>query len=528
MNRAFLIFGIFIILTSCVSVNKYNLEIEKPHSINDLQRDVDMAYSKLQRLHPKLYQFISKERLDFKFDSLKRSIKKPMTSMDFYKQLAPVISEIKQGHISLAPPLKRFTKNERKVRNKEKFEFYDLEFEKVNDAFMIKANYGSDSTIVGSEVLAIGSDSITNLIKKYKKVFSSDGYNKTFQDRFIGLRFSGFYIRDYGYLDSLPITLMKNDSVFVKNLRTISKDSLNKKPKLMDSLNTIKIVKLTKEEKKLKKEKAKITRKYNKEYGYMASKKLYTRNFSFIGQDSTVAYMKIRNFNNGNYNKFYKNVFTKIDAAKTKNLIIDLRDNTGGSLSEISKLYSYLTKDNYQFVEKAQTKTRIPFLKSFISSRTPFFLNALGVLSAPITIPIELLKTSKKEGVINYRMPSSRKNKKPNELNFKGKIYVLINGNSFSASSILSTNLKATNRAIFVGEETGGHYNGTVAGVTKYIELPNSKVAVGFGLMQIQAPYQNSEKGYGIKPDMEIMPSKQDRILDVDPELNWILENIEQ
>jgi hypothetical protein len=212
MNKTFWFFGLFLILTSCVSVKKYNLEINDLHNIDDLHSDVDRAYGKLQKLHPKLNQFISKEKLDFKFDSLKRSINKPLTSLDFYKQLAPVISEIRQGHISISPPLKRFTKAEQKIRNKERFEFYDLEFENVSDAFLVKANYGNDSTIVGSEVLAIAGDSIHKLIRNYKKSFSSDGYNNTFQDRFVGLRFSSFYIRDKGYLDSLPITLIKNDS----------------------------------------------------------------------------------------------------------------------------------------------------------------------------------------------------------------------------------------------------------------------------------------------------------------------------
>jgi C-terminal processing protease CtpA/Prc len=44
---------------------------------------------------------------------------------------------------------------------------------------------------------------------------------------------------------------------------------------------------------------------------------------------------------------------------------------------------------------------------------------------------------------------------------FKGKIYVMINGGSFSASSLISSNLKLK-RVTFVGEETGGAFNGTV------------------------------------------------------------------
>ena len=104
---------------------------------------------------------------------------------------------------------------------------------------------------------------------------------------------------------------------------------------------------------------------------------------------------------------------------------------------------------------------------------------------------------------------------------------MLINGASFSASSILSTNLHANKRAIFVGEETGGAYNGTVAGLFKFIELPNSKVVMNIGLAQIETPYEMDPDGYGIKPDVEILPTIEDRIHKIDPELDWVLEDIE-
>ena len=107
-------------------------------------------------------------------------------------------------------------------------------------------------------------------------------------------------------------------------------------------------------------------------------------------------------------------------------------------------------------------------------------------------------------------------------------MYVLINGNSFSASSILSTNLQATNRAVFVGEETGGAYNGTVAGIYKSYILPNSLIKVRIGLMHIDAPFKTEPDGYGIKPDKYIVPTHQDLINNIDPELDWILMDIKK
>lgn len=131
------------------------------------------------------------------------------------------------------------------------------------------------------------------------------------------------------------------------------------------------------------------------------------------------------------------------------------------------------------------------------------------------------------DDVIYYRFKASKEHK-PNPKNYKGKLYVLINGNSFSASSILSTQLKATNRATFVGQETGGAYNGTVAGIFKGYELPNSKVVMRIGMMQVETYYKMEPDGYGVPADIEITPTRADREAQRDPELEWILNDIKK
>jgi C-terminal processing protease CtpA/Prc len=114
------------------------------------------------------------------------------------------------------------------------------------------------------------------------------------------------------------------------------------------------------------------------------------------------------------------------------------------------------------------------------------------------------------------------KEQEPKENNYKGKLYVIINGTSFSASSVLSTHLKDTKRALFVGEETGGAHNATIAGFFAYKELPNSKLLMRFGVMSVETPYYEEPEGYGIKPDVYIPTTR----LDKDEQLDWILNNL--
>ena len=522
MKKHILVILVLFMLTSCNSVKTYNEQITRLHTIEDLHHDVDKLYKQLKKHHPKLYQYTSKTDLDFKFDSLKKTINKPLTTADFYKKLAPVATQVKQGHVSVGYTVKKFTKKERKTLNKQKFEFYDLDFEYLENKLWVKNNFGKDSTLIGNEVVSIDNEPALKLINTYKTRFASDGYNTTLYNRFVSKGFSTFYVRDKGFLDSLKVTFKNKDSVFVRNFKRISKDEDEKKS---DS-TSIKPKKLSKVEKVENRLARKQRKKDNKKYGYLAKRNQYTRNFNYIGKDSTVAFMKIRSFTNGNYKKFYKESFTKLDSANTKYLVIDLRDNGGGRIAEIDYLYSYLTKIPYQFITESEVNSRIPFLKSFMSNTSPNSLKIIGGLLSPIVIVHNLLKTRKKDGKLYYRFNKHSKIKEPNPLHFNGKIYVLINGNSFSASSLISTHLKANKRAIFVGEETGGAYNGTVAGIYKIYELPETKLKVRMGLMQIEAPQKQNPDGYGIKPDIKIIPTVEDRKMNRDTELEWILNDI--
>lgn len=523
-------FLVFILIlahfTSCNSVKKYNEQITKLHTPEDLKTDVDKLYNQLQKHHPRLYQYTSKADLDYKFDSLKQSIIKPLNTREFYKKIAPVVTYVKQGHVSTAYTVKRFTKKERKKLKKQKLDFYDLEFEFLNDKLWVKNNYGKDSTIIGSEIIKIENDSVSKLIKDYKTRFASDGFNTTLHNRFVAKGFSVFYTRDKGFLDSLNITLKHKDSVYIKSFNRIAKEE---KQDEKDSLEVEKAkpVKLTKQQKKDRRIAQRNKLKFNKKHGFISKSKTYTRNFKFTGKDSAVAYIKIRGFTNGNYKKFYKDVFTKLDSAKTQNLILDLRDNGGGRIAEIDYLYSYLTTKDYQFLNESEVNSRIPFLKFLMSNTMPNSAKVFSGLFSPFIAAHNLINTHKKDGKLYYKFRKYTKTKAPKPLHYKGDIYVLINGNSFSASSLISAQLKGNNRAVFIGEETGGAFNGTVAGIYKVYQMPNSKIKVRMGLMQVDTPQKQSPDGYGVKPDIEIAPTISDRVEGKDPELEWVLNKIE-
>ncbi|QYS92512.1 hypothetical protein JJC04_08430 [Flavobacterium covae] len=112
----------------------------------------------------------------------------------------------------------------------------------------------------------------------------------------------------------------------------------------------------------------------------------------------------------------------------------------------------------------------------------------------------------------------------PKDNNYQGKLYVLINGGSFSASSVISANLQNINRGIFLGEETGGAFNSTVAGTLPVLTLPYSKLKFRVGMMEIGVVKKSAIKGRGVMPQVTIISKKEDYQNNWDAELQWILQ----
>lgn len=505
-----------VLISGCTSVKEHNAHINDLISKNDLKTDVDYIYARLREMHPKLYWYISKEKLDYKFDSLKTTISKPMKSLDFYYKLAPLIKAIGQGHANVIPYIKKYTKDETKLRNKRGISpFSQFEFEQIDSKIYVIKNKSYNKKIaIGTEVVGINNQNIAELTSKYKTIIASDGFNTTFINRRIAKNFSGYYTYQFGLQDSLTFNFKKNDTITNLFLKRGIVDSI----KADKNKKSIKVI--------VDKVKAKAIKKKNEVFGYNKDRKLFNRNLHFIEKDSAVAIMKINGFQIGDYETFYKESFKKIKTLNSKVLIIDLRDNGGGRLSEIANLYSYLATEPYIFSDKSEvvSKTSLILNMDYFSGK-PLIIKPLLVIAAPIFYPLFYFKTHKKSDGRYYLSSSLEKTKQPNENNFKGKIYVLINGGSFSASSLISSNLKGSKRAFFVGEETGGGYNGTVAGQMPIVTLPKSKITVRVGLIACIPFYKTEVIGHGIYPDQEIIPTLQDRINQKDPEMNWILEN---
>ncbi len=162
-----------------------------------------------------------------------------------------------------------------------------------------------------------------------------------------------------------------------------------------------------------------------------------------------------------------------------------MRNNYGGSLYEINNLYSYLANKPFTLIKPSQITSRdIPLRTNYFRKSSPLEF-AFKSIAYPSYFFAQAFSTYKKDGKVFYKMKADKPTK-PNKEAFQGKVFVLINGGSFSASSIITAKLKNDKRAILVGEETGGANDGTVAGFYSYQKLPNSEIKFPIGLVLVQ------------------------------------------
>jgi hypothetical protein len=66
-----------------------------------LQQDFKILRGALEEGHPGIYRYTPKPELDRIFDKTAENLNRPMTSLEFYRVLAPAVAALKCGHTSL-------------------------------------------------------------------------------------------------------------------------------------------------------------------------------------------------------------------------------------------------------------------------------------------------------------------------------------------------------------------------------------------------------------------------------------------
>lgn len=212
-----------------------------------------------------------------------------------------------------------------------------------------------------------------------------------------------------------------------------------------------------------------------------------------IEKNTGIGIIKINSFNdlsflNQTFKKGLKNSFKELKANRINNLIIDIRNNTGGEYYLMKKLYSYLINKKATINFEANVKKE-----------------AIDHLSFSHKLNLAKFKKEKNGNLLNI-LKLTKEVKPKKRYQFNGEIAVLINHGTFSAASIFGSIIKSQKRGTLIGTESGGGYQSTYGGFFKYIELNNSKFIIQIPLVEfiLQENNININNRTNLKPDINI------------------------
>ena len=118
----------------------------------------------------------------------------------------------------------------------------------------------------------------------------------------------------------------------------------------------------------------------------------------------------------------------------------------------------------------------------------------------------------------------------PKANSYKGKIYVLISGKTYSGGSEFAGLLKSKTKATFIGEETAGGFYGQTSGFVLNLTLPNTQTKIQIPLLKFATTFESDDIpfGRGIIPDYKVQPTYEEYENKIDSEMNFALKLISE
>lgn len=483
------------------SLSQYN----KMLSEKQMHQDLKVLLAIHEKANSGLYQYRSKKQIDSIYNATIKSIKKPMSIIAFYKIMLQLSDYEGSVHNYTIPDLELIN-----FLNRQK-SFFPYPLIYINGQIIFD---GQSSDIPpGSRIKSINGVNDVQLMRSFYKYYTADGHNITEKlsasvDKSFGIN----YLLEYGLCDE-----------FIIEYNSPKSESLEKK--------VLPAVTLKQRETNIKNRfSAPVTEliDYKKQAPYsfrMLNPAIGLLNLRWFGMAYGSNDPKFET-----YVQFLDSVFKELDKNKVPNLIIDVRNNPGGSDPNFEQPVMYLTDKPF----KENVKANIIFDPNFLPYEKYFW----GVSTAQRmdSLSLKMGKEYLKDVYPVFKNNISLQNQKYNPVYhpklpiFKGNIYLLINENVASAASHFASLVKAyVQNVTIVGVETvGGYYLHNGHSPLVY-ELPNSKIKTQFSIVNLvqDAPKKdNQPEGHGIMPDHEVWPSLDDFFQHKDTQMEFTLKLI--
>jgi hypothetical protein len=446
-----------------------------------LLADFRFARRALEEGQPGLYRYTSKEKLNSLFDQAEKSLTKPMTAVEFYRVLAPVVATIKCGHTEVSLPkdcLKALTGKNGALP------LYVRVL--AGKAYVFRDLSGSTVSLAGKEIRSINGVSAPKIVEKMLAAVSGDGDIQSVRMR---------RISRWAFSSQLAAIVGLSGPYDVAYWEPKEKRELKVK------INGIDMTQLQKAARD----------KFPQDHLAKDAGEC-----QFL-DDGAIAVLTIRGFDEfadaehkTSMADFYQKSFEAMSKKQTKTLILDLRSNGGGQDELGKRLLSYLLNKPFKYYEELVVNARKFSFQEYVMLPE---------------IPEDAVEV-RDDGKFRVNSPSVYGEQQPSEPIFKGKVLILMNGDSFSATAEFLSIAHFHKRAEFIGEESGGAYYGNTSGVVPALTLPNTKLIVYLPLVSYyMAVKGHKATGHGVIPDHPIRYCIEEILESTDKELDLALKH---
>ncbi|MBC7872469.1 MAG: S41 family peptidase, partial [Ferruginibacter sp.] len=411
-------------LAGC-GVSKSSFSPAKKYSLQELRKDYTVYKTILEEHHPSLYWYTPKDSMDYYFNWGAEHIKDSMTEPEFRKVLSYVTAKINCGHTTVRSS-KAWAKYSDTVRLAKMF---PLSMKAWEDAMVVTANLNRRDNILkrGTVVTKINGRSKNAIIDTLFNFISTDGYNRTHKYQTLSNRgfFGSLYTSLFGLSDKYTVEYTDSTG----QAKTITIPVYNP---LTDTANRA------------------GTRTF-RPAGPQPSRKDRRRQQAStirllkIDSATHTAMMDLASFGRGyGLRKFFRNSFRALQQNNIGHLIIDVRGNGGGSVTNSTLISRYIAAREFKVSDSLFAVRKGSRYQQYIDNH---FWNKLF---------ISFFTKKKKDG--NYHFGYFERHYfKPKKGNhYNGKVYILTGGNSFSASTLFVSAVNKQENVTVVGEETGG------------------------------------------------------------------------
>lgn len=495
MRNPLIIFFISLFIVSC-GVNKSSFSPNRKYSPAQLEKDYSLYESILETHHPGLYWYTSKDSMDLYFLWGREHIKDSLTEPEFRKVLNYVTAKINCGHTTVRPS-KNWTRYSDTVSLGKMF---PLSFKIWDQAMVVTANLNRRDSILkrGTVITAINNRTWNTIVDTLFEYISTDGYNNTHKYQNLSNRgfFSSLYSSLFGlspkynieYVDSsglqkttvIPVYNPATDPTIQRGTRPLRPPSKqpSKKERREIEKNSIRLLKI----------------------------------------DSTThtAMMDLGSFGRGyGLRRFFRNTFHVLKKQKINDLIIDVRGNGGGSVTNSTLLSRYIAKGKFKVSDSLYAIRKKSSYGKFIQNN---FWNKLFM---------SFFTRKKQDGYYHFGYFERHYFKPKQRNNYNGQVYIMTGGNSFSATTLFVSAVIKQDNVTVVGEETGGGAYGNSAWLIPDATLPETGVRFRLPLFRLVID-KNVIKGRGVQPEVKSFPTVEAVKKSIDYKLDKVMELIRQ